>query len=155
MSWRKRKKGKGNKHYQKGYRFEWECMWYLIYNGFDNVRSYASKGVCDIRSIPPRTCTSKTALGIQCKDTKKGQYLVPKERNNLLGLSLQYHYNVVLFFKSNHKVYVKIKPWDLDGGIIMPPEEFLRKIYGMKGAISWREYKERYKTNIRNKSTKK
>ena len=145
MVWKKRKKG--NKHYQKGYRFEWECMWYLIYNGFDNVRSYASKGICDIRSIPPRSCSIQTALGVQCKDQQTEDYLNPKERAKLLGLSLQYHYLVVLFFKSNHKVYVKVKPWELDNGVIMPPEEFLRKFYGMKGALTWKEYKERQRNN--------
>jgi len=135
---KKRKKGGGNKNYQKGARFEYQWMWYLIYHGFDNVRSYASKGVCDIRSVPPRTAKVATACGAQCKNQKNADYLSPKERNNLLQFSLKYNYVVCEPFKANRTCYVKLRPWELDGPV-MTPEEFLKKVYGIN-AMSWREF---------------
>ena len=66
--WKKRK-GKGNPNYKKGTSFEYEWMYYCIYHHFDNVRSYASKGVADVRSIPPKFASNSLALYAQCKNT--------------------------------------------------------------------------------------
>ena len=47
-----------NRNYKKGAGFEYEWMYYLIYHHFDNVRSYASKGVADVRSVPQKWAKS-------------------------------------------------------------------------------------------------
>ncbi len=141
MKYRKRKKG--NPRYIKGYRFEWEFLWYLKYHSFDPIRSYASKGICDIRAVPPRTAKISTALGVQCKNQKNADYLNPKERLRLLGFNNQFNYIVIEAFKANNTCYIKIRPWELDGPI-MTPEEFLNKVYGIKG-MSWRDFKSKYR----------
>ena len=138
------KKGKKkNYNYQKGYRFEWEFLWYLKYHSFDPIRSYASKGVCDIRAVPPRTADRSTALGAQCKNQKNADYLSPKERSGLAEFNAKFNYIVIEPFKANNTCYVKVRPWELDGPV-MTPDKFLRKIYGIK-AMSWREFKSRYR----------
>ena len=72
-----------NRNYKKGAGFEYEWMYYLIYHYFDNVRSYASKGVADVRSVPPKEAKSSLVIYAQCKNTKKGDYIDPKERRQL------------------------------------------------------------------------
>lgn len=136
--WRK-KKGKGNPNYQKGYSFEWEWLWYCKYHGFDPVRSYASKGVCDVRAVPPKSAEIKLTMGAQCKNQKKADYLIPKERQALLNLSLTNHYIICEPFKANRTCYVKLRPWDLKG-VVMTPEDFMRKVYGIKSPLTWREF---------------
>ena len=143
-----RKKGGGNKNYQKGYRFEWEFLWYLKYHSFDPIRSYASKGVCDIRAVPPRSAKITTALGAQCKNQKNGDYLSPKERLQLQNFSNQFNYIIIEPFKANNTCYIKIRPWELHGPV-MTPEEFLKKVYGIN-AMSWREFKLKYRTHKAN-----
>jgi len=140
----KKKKGKGNPNYRKGYNFEWEWLWYIKYHGFDPVRSYASKGVCDIRAVPPVEATIQLAMGAQCKNQKKEDYLNPKERTALLNLNLTNHYIICEPFKANRTCFVKMRPWELDGPILTP-EEFLSKIYGIKNPMTWKEFKARHK----------
>jgi len=152
----KKKKGKGNPNYQKGYRFEWEFLWYLKYHGFDPIRSYASKGVCDIRAVPPRSAKISTALGAQCKNQQKEDYLSPKERLQLKDFNEKYSYITIEPFKANRTCYIKLRCWELRGPI-MTPENFLKQIYGIN-AMSWREFKSKYKqqkSNIAYRKKKK
>ena len=79
----------------KGTRFEYEWMYFMMYHHFDNVRSYASIGVADVRSIPPRWCKNKLAVAAQCKFTKKGDYINPDERKRLEEYSKKFSYLVV------------------------------------------------------------
>ena len=95
-------------------------MYYLLYHHFDNVRCYASKGVADVRSVPPKWAKSTIALASQCKNTKKGDYIDPAERRRLEAYSKKYSYLVVEPFKMNRTCYVKLEPWKLDGKIITP-----------------------------------
>lgn len=107
----------------------------FLYHNFDNIRSYASKGVADIRSIPPKGSKLKIALAIQCKNTKKFDYIDPVERQSLLEFSKKFEYLVIEIFKKDRQAFVKIKPWNLKGKI-MKPEEFLKLYYGIE-ADSW------------------
>ncbi len=136
-----------NKNKLKGTRFEYEWMYYLIYHHFDNVRSYASKGVADVRSVPPRWAKEKLALASQCKNTKKGDYIDPAERRRLKAFNEKFSYITVEPFKLNRTCLVKIEPWSLKGKHL-PPDEFLRKFYGIN-ADSWYEYRRNWKRGIK------
>jgi len=134
----------------KGTRFEYEWMYFMMYHHFDNVRSYASVGVADVRSIPPRWCKNKMAIGAQCKNTKKGDYINPDERKRLEEYSKKFAYLVVEPFKKDHKVYVKLEPWKLKGKIITP-DVFLYKYYGIY-ADTWKMYRKNWKNGIKRKN---
>ena len=136
-----------NKNKIKGTRFEYEWMYYLIYHHFDNVRSYASKGVADVRSVPPRWAKEKLALASQCKNTKKGDYIDPAERGRLKAFNEKYSYKTIEPFKLRRTCLIKLEPWLLKGKI-MPPDEFLRKFYGLH-ADSWYEYRRNWRRGIK------
>ncbi len=140
--WKKRKRGKGNPNYKKGTSFEYEWMYYCIYHHFDNVRSYASKGVADVRSIPPRFATNSLALYAQCKNTLKEDYVDPEERENLKRCSEKFFCLVVEPFKKDRTCYVKLEPWKLDGEI-MTPERFMGKYYGIE-ADTWKLWRKNW-----------
>ncbi len=143
--WKKRKRGKGNPNYKKGTSFEYEWMYYCIYHHFDNVRSYASKGVADVRSIPPRFANNPLALYAQCKNTKKEDYIDPVERGQLEQCSKDFFCLVVEPFKKNRTCFVKLEPWKLDGEIITP-DKFLRDYYGIE-ADTWKMWRKNWYTN--------
>jgi hypothetical protein len=121
----------------------------MIYHHFDNVRSYASVGIADVRSIPPRFANSPLCVAAQCKNTKKGDYIVPAERGRLKWYSETFSYVVVEPFKKNHKVYIKLEPWKLKGKIITP-DEFLYKFYGIY-ADDWKTYRKNWNDGIKRK----
>ena len=131
-----------NKNYRKGAGFEYEWMYYLIYHHFDNVRSYASKGVADVRSVPPKWAKSPLVIYAQCKNTKKGDYINPKERRQLHECQQKFQCLVIEPFKKNRECLVKIKCWELDGEI-MKPEVFLKKYYGID-ADSWKVWRDNW-----------
>lgn len=137
--------GKGNWRYKKGSGFEYEWLYYCLYHHFDNVRSYASKGVADVRSIPPRWANNPIALYAQCKNTLKEDYIAPDERNELEECSKKFFCLVVEPFKRNRTCLVKIEPWKLNGEI-MTPEAFLNKYYGLQ-ASTWAEWRKDWYTN--------
>ena len=128
-----------NRNYKKGGGFEYEWMYYLIYHYFDNVRSYASKGVADVRSVPPKEAKSPLVIYAQCKNTKKGDYIDPKERRQLRECQEKFQCIVIEPFKKDRECFVKIEPYKLDGEI-MKPEVFLKKYYGIN-ADSWKEWR--------------
>ena len=119
----------------------------MIYHHFDNVRSYASKGVADVRSVPPRWAKEKLALASQCKNTKKGDYIDPAERRRLKVFDEMFAYITIEPFKLRRTCLVKLEPWSLKGKIIAP-DEFLRKYYGIS-ADSWYEYRRNWKRGIK------
>lgn len=137
--------GKGNWRYKKGSSFEYEWLYYCLYHHFDNVRSYASKGVADVRSIPPRWANNPIALYAQCKNTAKEDYVPPDERNELELCSKKFFCLVVEPFKRDRTCLVKVEPWKLDGEI-MTPEAFMEKYYGLK-ASTWAEWRKDWYTN--------
>jgi hypothetical protein len=142
--------GRGNWRYKKGASFEYEWMYYCLYHHFDNVRSYASKGVADVRSIPPKWARNSIALYAQCKNTLKEDYIAPDERDALRECSEKFHCLIVEPFKKNRKCFVKIEPWKLDGKI-MTPEKFLKKYYGIE-ADTWKTWRENwFRKNIKRK----
>ena len=110
-----------NRNYRKGAGFEYEWMYYLIYHHFDNVRSYASKGVADVRSVPPKWAKSPLVIYAQCKNTKKEDYINPKERRELHECQQKFQCLVIEPFKKNRECFVKIKCWELDGESPEPP----------------------------------
>ena len=124
-------------------------MYFMIYHHFDNVRSYASVGIADVRSIPPRFANSTLCVAAQCKNTKKGDYIVPAERSRLKWYSETFSYVVVEPFKKNHKVYVKLEPWKLKGKI-MTPDAFLFKYFGIY-ADTWKIYRKNWNSGIKRK----
>ena len=79
-----------NRNKIKGTNFEYEWMYYLLYHHFDNVRSYASIGVADVRSVPPKWAKSTIAIASQCKNSKKNDYIAPAERRRLEEYSKKY-----------------------------------------------------------------
>ena len=127
-------------------------MYYMIYHHFDNVRSYASKGIADVRSVPPKWSKNKICVGSQCKNTKKGDYIDPAERRRLKWYSETFHYLVVEPFKRDGVVFVKLEPWKLDGEL-MYPEDFLYDYFGME-ADNWKTYKKNWKNGIKRKKLK-
>ena len=137
--------GKGNWRYKKGASFEYEWMYYCIYHHFDNVRSYASKGVADVRSIPPKFATESRALYAQCKNTAKEDYIAPDERNELERCSQDYQCIIIEPFKRNRKCLIKVEPWKLDGEI-MTPEKFMVDYYGIE-ADTWKLWRKNWYTN--------
>ena len=142
-----------NRNKIKGTNFEYEWMYYLLYHHFDNVRSYASIGVADVRSVPPKWAKSTIALASQCKNTKKGDYIDPAERKRLGEYADKYSYFVIEPFKKNRTCYVKLEPWKLDGRIILP-EQFLKEFYGMY-ADSWKRYRANWKRGIKRQPNNK
>jgi len=116
----------------------------MLYHGWDNIRSYASKGVADLRAVPPKNSKLKIALAIQCKNTKGGDYITPKEREALKKFAAKYSYIVIEFFKKDRETLVKICPWNLKGKI-MTPEYFLKTYYGID-AHSWKEWRSNWYT---------
>ena len=138
-----------NRNKQKGTAFVYEWMYFMMYHYFDNVRSYASIGVADVSSIPPSWSKNKMAVGAQCKNTKKGDYIQPAERKRLEEYSKKFAYLVVEPFKKNRKVYVKLEPWKLDGEILTP-DEFLYREYGMF-ADTLTTYRRNWKNGIKRK----
>ncbi len=145
--------GKGNWRYKKGASFEYEWMYYCIYHHFDNVRSYASKGVADVRSIPPSYAKEPRALYAQCKNTKKEDYIDPVERGQLEKCSQDFLCIVVEPFKKDRKCWIKVEPWKLDGEI-MSPDKFMRDYYGIE-ADTWKIWhKNWYTNNIKRKAYK-
>jgi Holliday junction resolvase len=138
-----------NRNKQKGTRFEYEWMYFMMYHHFDNVRSYASIGVADVRSVPPVWAKNKMAVAAQCKNTKKGDYITPVERDRLQKYAEKFAYLVVEPFKKNHKVFVKLEPWKLDGEILSP-DEFLYREYGIF-ADSWTKYRSNWNNGIKRK----
>ena len=128
-----------NRNYKKGAGFEYEWMYYLTYHYFDNVRSYASKGVADVRSVPPKEAKSPLVIYAQCKNTKKGDYIDPKERRKLRECQEKFQCIVIEPFKKDRECLVKIEPYKLDGEI-MKPEVFLKRYYGIN-ADSWKEWR--------------
>ena len=138
-----------NRNKQKGTRFEYEWMYYMMYHHFDNVRSYASVGIADVRSVPPVWAKSPLAVAAQCKNTKKGDYINPDERKRLKEYSDKFSYLVVEPFKKDHKVYVKIEPWELEGKSI-PPDQFLYEYYGIF-ADPWNMYRKNWNSGIKRK----
>jgi len=131
-----------NRNYRKGAGFEYEWMYYLIYHHFDNVRSYASKGVADVRSVPPKWAKSSLVIYAQCKNTKKEDYINPKERRQLHECQQKFQCMVVEPFKRKRECFVKINCWELDGEI-MKPEAFLKKYYGID-ADSWKVWRDNW-----------
>ena len=136
-----------NRNKIKGTNFEYEWMYYLLYHHFDNVRSYASIGVADVRSVPPKWAKSTLAIASQCKNTKKNDYIAPAERRRLEAYAKKYAYLVVEPFKMNRTCYVKLEPWKLDGKI-MTPEQFLKKYYGIF-ADTWKRQRTNWKHGIK------
>lgn len=136
--------GTGNWRYKKGASFEYEWMYYCIYHHFDNVRSYASKGVADVRSIPPKFASNSLALYAQCKNTIKEDYIAPDEREALEKCSEDYFCLVIEPFKRNRKCFIKIEPWKLDGKI-MSPEKFMADYYGIE-ADTWKTWRKNWYT---------
>ena len=122
-------------------------MYYLLYHHFDNVRSYASIGVADVRSVPPKWAKSTIAIASQCKNSKKNDYIAPAERRRLEEYSKKYSYIVIEPFKMNRTCYVKLEPWKLKGKIITP-EQFLKKYYGMY-ADTWRRQRTNWNHGIK------
>ena len=138
-----------NRNKQKGTRFEYEWLYYLLYHHFSNIRSYASIGVADIRSVPPRFAKLNICLASQCKNTKKGDYIDPAERGRLERFSKKYSYIVCEPFKLNRTCYVKLQPWNLKGKI-MTPEMFLNIYYGIS-ADPWKIARKNYSSGITRK----
>ena len=136
-----------NRNYRKGAGFEYEWMYYLLYHHFDNVRSYASIGVADVRSVPPKWAKSTIAIASQCKNTKKNDYIAPAERRRLEAYSKKYSYIVIEPFKMNRTCYVKMEPWKLKGKIITP-EQFLKKYYGIY-ADTWKRWRTNWHHGIK------
>ena len=121
----------------------------MMYHHFDNVSSYASVGIADVRSIPPRFANSTLCVAAQCKNTKKGDYIQPAERGRLKWYSETFSYIVVEPFKKNHMAYVKLEPWKLDGEIITP-DEFLFRFFGIY-ADNWKTYRKNWNDGIKRK----
>lgn len=143
-----------NWNYRKGASFEYETMYYFLYHGFDNIRSYASKGVADVRAVPPRHAKLRLAIAIQCKNTKNGDYITPKERATLKLFSSKYSYIVIEVFKKDRKAWIKLQPWNLKGKIITP-DEFLKTYYGLE-ADTWADWRKNwFKNKIKRKVYKK
>ena len=138
-----------NRNKLKGTRFEYDWMYFMIYHHFDNVRSYASIGIADVRSIPPKFCKNQLCVASQCKNTKKGDYIVPDERRRLKWYSETFHYLVIEPFKRDGEVFVKLEPWKLDGEL-MYPDDFLHEYYGMD-ADNWKTYRKNCKKGIKRK----
>lgn len=124
-------------------------MYFMMYHYFDNVRSYASIGIADVRSIPPRFANSTLCVAAQCKNTKKGEYIVPDERKRLEWYDKTFAYLVVEPFKKKSEVFVKIHPWKLKGKI-MTPDAFLFKYFGIY-ADTWKIYRKNWNSGIRRK----
>ena len=122
-------------------------MYYLLYHHFDYVRSYASIGVADVRSVPPKWAKSTIAIASQCKNSKKNDYIAPAERRRLEEYAKKYSYLVIEPFKMNRTCYVKLEPWKLKGKIITP-EQFLKKYYGIF-ADTWRRQRTNWKHGIK------
>jgi len=113
-------------------------MWYLLLHGFYTVRSYASHGVIDLLSIPPKIANNTQALASQCKNTKKGSYMSPRERDNLKRFAETHQCLVVEPFKEDRTCNVKLDPWNLNSKS-MKPDEFLYQFYGLE-AITWKDF---------------
>lgn len=140
-----------NKQYKKGTSLEYECMYYFIFNYWRVIRSYASKGECDLYLFPPKNTRISIGLGIQCKNIKQENgYLTPKERNQLKRFNDSYSCLVIEVFKRNRRAMVKINPWLL-GGKVMEIEDFIKTYYGVD-ASSWKEWRRMwYKEGIKRK----
>ncbi len=113
---------------RKGSRFEYETKWALQMVSFYVIRAYSSAGVADLVASPPYNPkgNNKTLL-IQCKNTKKLDYVAPFERSHLDYLTQINANNVVLFYKDASNCMVKI--WDTQEKMTF--EVFMRKEYGI------------------------
>ena len=114
----------------------------FLYHNFDNIRSYASKGVADIRSVPPRNAKLNIPIAIQCKNTKNPGYLEPKERNSLGKFSKKYSYIVIMMYKDGRDCKIKLQPWHLNGKV-MEPHVFLKTYYGIE-ADTWKVWRKNW-----------
>lgn len=95
------------------------------------MRAYASQGVADLVAVPPANKKNDIrALLIQAKNTKKGDYIEPLERDRMSYLDSYTGGDVVLAYKRGKIPRFKI--WST--GQDMSPGDFLRDRYGILGA---------------------
>lgn len=117
-----------NLNKQKGTRFEYDVLHALQMLSFTILRAYSSVGTADIIASPPWNSKGNyRGLLIQAKDTKAGDYVDPFERDHLDYLQQINSGMVCLFFKKDHKCYVKI--WD--SREILDFDTFILKHYGI------------------------
>lgn len=133
----------GSKAYQKGARLEYEFMYYLRYHGFDVFRSYASKGHSDLRAVPHKFHVVNTTLYAQCKNTKKADYITPKERMTLYETSQVVSGIMIEPYKIGGECWVRLEPWKLHGDS-MSPDAFLSYYYKFDDAHTWKQWKKNW-----------
>ncbi|NIU00406.1 MAG: hypothetical protein GWN01_05540 [Nitrosopumilaceae archaeon] len=118
----------GNKNKEKGTRLEYDVMHYLEMIMFYCIRAYSSAGWADLMASPswnPRG--NFRCLLIQCKDSKKGDYIEPMERDHLDYLQQINSGLVLLVYKDKSIVYAK--NWET--GETLKIDEFIQKYYGI------------------------
>lgn len=117
-----------HKNKAKGTRFEYDFMHVLEMLGFYSIRAYSSMGVADLVFTPPWNPKGNyRSLLVQCKHQKSKDYIEPFERDHLDYLQQINSGMVVIAYKDDKNVMIKI--WE--SGEKISIEDFLQREYGI------------------------